>query len=267
MSVMSKGTYGRLIEKSEEAFLLAIELYNRPSIRYRVEGFSFFICNAWELMLKAKIIKDKGERAVYFKDKPNRTISLEQCIAKVFTNNKDPLRKNLESIIRLRNTSTHFIVEEHEQIYIGLFQSCVTNFDDKMEEFHQRKMSDLIPTHFLMLSMNANPITPDVIRTKYSADVAEKFLFDEAEIKQEQMLQSNQRYSSIMLTELAVVKNPRNADFAVAYDSSSEKKIRTAKVFQDPSNTHPLSVSKVVDHVNRALSKRNITLKSDGKEK
>lgn len=35
-----------LLEKSKEAFVMAIEIYNKPTIRYRVEGFSFFICNA-----------------------------------------------------------------------------------------------------------------------------------------------------------------------------------------------------------------------------
>ncbi|SFP48544.1 hypothetical protein SAMN02910344_01507 [Ruminobacter amylophilus] len=42
----------QLIDKSKEAFVLAIEIYNKPSIKYRLEGFSFFICNAWELMLR-----------------------------------------------------------------------------------------------------------------------------------------------------------------------------------------------------------------------
>ncbi len=36
----------KLIEKSIEAFSIAIELYNKPTIKYRVEGFSLFICNA-----------------------------------------------------------------------------------------------------------------------------------------------------------------------------------------------------------------------------
>lgn len=51
----------KLIEKSKEAFAVAIELYNKPTIKYRVEGFSFFICNAWELMLKAYLIKSTGK--------------------------------------------------------------------------------------------------------------------------------------------------------------------------------------------------------------
>ena len=47
----------RLLSKSQEAFILAIELFNRPTIRYRVEGCAFFLCNAWELMLKAHLIR------------------------------------------------------------------------------------------------------------------------------------------------------------------------------------------------------------------
>ena len=47
---------------------MGIEIYNKPTIKYRVEAFSFMICNAWELMLKAKIIKDSGEDAIYYKD-------------------------------------------------------------------------------------------------------------------------------------------------------------------------------------------------------
>ncbi|MCI5658653.1 MAG: DUF3644 domain-containing protein [Megasphaera elsdenii] len=56
----------KLIEKSKEAFIVAIELYNKPTIKYRVEGFSFFICNAWELMLKAHLIRTKGEYSIYY---------------------------------------------------------------------------------------------------------------------------------------------------------------------------------------------------------
>lgn len=54
----------KLLDKSVESFLMAIEVYNKPSIKYRVEGFAFFICNAWELMLKSYIIKKYGEQAI-----------------------------------------------------------------------------------------------------------------------------------------------------------------------------------------------------------
>ena len=45
---MTKILIDDMLEKSEEAFLMAIEIYNKPTINYRIEGFSFFICNAWD---------------------------------------------------------------------------------------------------------------------------------------------------------------------------------------------------------------------------
>ncbi len=93
---MSVSVTEKLIEKSKEAFLMAIEIYNKPSIKYRVEGFSFFICNAWELMLKSHMINKFGDSSIYYKENKDRTITLENCVKKVFTNDKDPLRRNLE---------------------------------------------------------------------------------------------------------------------------------------------------------------------------
>lgn len=91
----------KLLEKSKEAFVMAIEIYNKPTIKYRVEGFSFFICNAWELMLKAHMINKFGEDSIYYKDNKDRTISLENCLQKVITNEKAPLRRNLASTLNI----------------------------------------------------------------------------------------------------------------------------------------------------------------------
>lgn len=55
----------KLVNKSIEAFLLALEIYNKPTIKYRAEGFSFFICNAWELMLKAELLR--RNESIYYK--------------------------------------------------------------------------------------------------------------------------------------------------------------------------------------------------------
>ena len=93
----------KLLEKSKEAFVMAIEIYNKQTIKYRVEGFSFFICNAWELMLKAYLIREYGEKSIYYKDNQERTITLENCLQKVISNEKAPLRKNLNKIIFLHH--------------------------------------------------------------------------------------------------------------------------------------------------------------------
>jgi len=44
----------KLLDKSQIAFLLSLELYNKPTISYRTEAFSIFFTNAWELLLKER---------------------------------------------------------------------------------------------------------------------------------------------------------------------------------------------------------------------
>ena len=88
---MENELINNMLDKSEEAFLMAIEIYNKPTIKYRLEGFSFFICNAWELLLKAKMLCDG--KSIYYFDKPNRTISLSNCVSVVFTNDRILLEK------------------------------------------------------------------------------------------------------------------------------------------------------------------------------
>lgn len=169
----------KLIEKSKEAFAMAIEIYNKPTIRYRVEGVSFFICNAWELMLKAHMINKFGEDSIYYKDNRDRTITLENCMQKIFTNEKAPLRRNLAKIIELRNTSTHFVTEEYEMIYIPLFQACVLNFVEKMKEFHNVDMTEVIPQNFLTLAVSMKAFDESVIRAKYPEEIATRINYYE----------------------------------------------------------------------------------------
>ena len=57
MAVTSK----ELLEKSLQAAIAAIEIYNKPDFRYREESFAVLICNSWELLLKAKSLLDNKE--------------------------------------------------------------------------------------------------------------------------------------------------------------------------------------------------------------
>jgi len=56
------GLKGRLLDKSIEAYILSLEIIHQLSVKYRVETFVYLICNAWELLLKAKIIEDTRSR-------------------------------------------------------------------------------------------------------------------------------------------------------------------------------------------------------------
>ncbi len=58
MSKKSKDKH--LLEKSIQATISAIEIYNKPDFKYREESFCILIVNAWEILLKAKIVADNN---------------------------------------------------------------------------------------------------------------------------------------------------------------------------------------------------------------
>ena len=256
----------QLIEKSQEAFCLAIELYNKPTIKYRVEGFSHFICNAWELMLKAHMIKTLGESSIYYKDNPNRTLSLERCIQKVFTNNKDPLRINLEKIIELRNTSTHFITEEYEMVYIPLFQACVFNFNEKMMTFHGVDMTSIIPQNFLTLSVSMKALDESELIAKYPEEIATKLLSINANISD--TIQTNNDKFAIRIEHLHfITKDKDKATSFVGIDNSSDAKVKIIKELKDPNVTHKYSTTSCVSEICARLNRQGIRLMFNGESK
>lgn len=250
----------KLIDKSKEAFMMAIEVYNKPSIRYRVEGFSFFICNAWELMLKAHMINKFGNESIYYKDNPNRTITLENCIKKVLTNDKDPLRRNLEKIIELRNMSTHFVTEEYEMVYIPLFQATVFNFIEKMQLFHNADMTEIIPQNFLTLTVSYNSLNTDEIRAKYPKEIAEK-LISANEGLAPIIDENNNRFAIRVNHHYYITKKKEEATAIVGIDNSeSTENIKIVKQLQDPNDIYKYTAKKCCSEINRRLEKLDIKL-------
>lgn len=256
----------QLIEKAKEAFCLAIELYNKPTIKYRVEGFSHFICNAWELMLKSHMIKTYGESSVYYKDNPQRTLSLENCVQKIFTNNKDPLRINLEKIIELRNTSTHFITEEYEMVYIPLFQACVFNFNEKMMAFHDVDMTTIIPQNFLTLSVSMKALDESEIIAKYPEEIATKLLTVNANIS-ETIHANNDKFAIRIEHYHFITKNKDKATSFVGIDNSSDTKVKIIKELKDPNDTHKYSTTSCVNEICARLNRLGINLQFNGQIK
>lgn len=249
----------KLLQKANEAFVMAIEIYNKPTIRYRVEGFSFFICNAWELMLKAHLVKTQGDKSIYYRDNPNRTITLENCIQKIFTNEKAPLRRNLMKIIELRNTSTHFIMEEYEMVYIPLFQACILNYVEKMQDFHSVDMTEVVPQNFLTLAVSMKALDESVIRAKYPEEIASKII--ETNNSLMPMIDENNQSFAIRIEHLHFITKDKNqATSFVHVDKNAGTGVKIIKELQDPNNTHKFTMKTALKEINRRLQNTNADL-------
>jgi hypothetical protein len=59
---MRRPRHTYLVDKAIEAAIGAIEIYNKPAFSYREEAFAILMLNAWELLLKARILKENQNR-------------------------------------------------------------------------------------------------------------------------------------------------------------------------------------------------------------
>ena len=255
----------KLFDKSVEAFLLAVETYNKPTIKYRVEAFAIFICNAWELLLKAHLLQTNGPGAIYYPDNPSRSYSLELCIRKVLTNEKDPLRLNLEKIIELRNTSIHLITEEYEMVYVPLFQACVLNYAEKLLEYSGGDLGDRIPLGFLTLSSTMETLSEAKIRAKYPGNLAQHLLELNGKLNTIAGKENN-KFSIPVEHRFYITKNKNNADQIVRIAKEGEIPVAVIKSVSSPNETHKFTTTQGIFYIYSALRKRGVSLWYGGKE-
>jgi hypothetical protein len=130
---MSKSRSLSLVEKSTDCIVSAIEMYNKPDFRYREEIFCVLAVNAWELLLKAKVLKDNNNKlnSIYVKEYPRnkngekgRKMKYKLTRSKnnftvdifnIFKRLKDRKEinvicyENIETLVEIRDNSVHFI--------------------------------------------------------------------------------------------------------------------------------------------------------------
>lgn len=127
-----------MLEKSIAAVLSAIEIYNKPDFKYREELFSVLCINAWELLLKAKVLNlasnkvaalyvmeyrtlKNGQKSKIPRPKTNRSgtpqsISLFEAY-RVITEEygvkiDNTVIDNLSAITEIRDNSIHFVNDD-----------------------------------------------------------------------------------------------------------------------------------------------------------
>jgi len=129
------------VDKSIGAALSAIEVYNKPDFKYREETFSILMINSWELLLKAKIIKENNGnlKSIYILinkvskngNKLNsltpdlnrslnpKTIGLPKCLNIC---EQEPIKlnstvkENVFLLMEIRDTAIHF---QHADLYLS----------------------------------------------------------------------------------------------------------------------------------------------------
>lgn len=156
----------QLVNKSVASMVSAIELYNKPDFRYREEIFCIVVINSWELLLKAKILKDNnnnmssisvrsvltnkdGSKSKKWRYKENRTgnrMTLDIFSAMKKLEGRGVLdrvcRENVEAVIEVRDNAVHFYNTDpllsHKVQELGM--ATIVNYVDLLHEWFSIKL-------------------------------------------------------------------------------------------------------------------------------
>jgi hypothetical protein len=170
-----KARYQHLLEKSVHAALSAIEIYNKPDFKYREESFSILMVNAWELLLKARILQGNKNKleSIYIVD-PNKTrkdgtpyknpkyktsrsgnyLTIDVTNAIKELNLPERLKENLGLLIEIRDNAIHFMNDSKlfEKKFLEIGTSSLKSYVNMVNKWFDYDLSQynfyLMPISF-----------------------------------------------------------------------------------------------------------------------
>ena len=258
----------RLLDKSIEAYVLSLETINRLTIEYRLESFCSLFCNAWELLLKAKIILDSGQEAsIYYKKQKEgdkaRSLSLRECLKKVMLDEKDPIRRNVERIEDLRDESVHLVISRIPRDIVGLFQAGAINYHNRLNKWFGESLADRYPLGMMTIVYDLNPEQSDLsdaqLRKQLGRDTVEYLTQYCADIRREtKELEHPTEFAIGIEYRLVLTKRHDDGDIILSAGTGDGEPTQVVEVAKDSSTTHPFRQKELIEEVNRVLGDKAI---------
>lgn len=249
----------KLVQKSNEAFLISLEVFNKPTFNFRTESFSLLYTNAWELLLKAHIYQEnKGKKLSIFRKKKRNakreSINIDECLNKVFLDNLDPVRRNIEFISEIRNEAAHLIIQELDPYFSRAFQAGITNYVKFLYDWFKVDINKRLNPGLLSLISDKDKIPElTILKSKYNKEDFNTIVGWVEKFKELEKL-GQQATLSIRHT-IAIVKNPKRADMVISSGSVGEKTAVVLEKTKEPDVTHPFNRSSAILEIKKRLPK------------
>lgn len=245
----------RLMGRSLDAFILALELYNRPTLRNRVEAFSIMMINGWELFIKSELIDRDGYEAIFFND--GNSISISKAISKLVDMNK-AVSDSIIELIELRDQAIHLLIPEMQPKLSRLFQSNVLNYQKRYIDFVGKSPIAGQSAGMLSLIIAGEDVEITSIYENYgeqTAEEVEKFLknFDALEVEHD-----SDEFSVTVGYELSLTRNPNKADLTLSAGADGKSAMVVTKTkTQSLGDTYKYLTGDLPDEIN---SRQNISI-------
>lgn len=199
------------------------------------------MCNAWELMLKAFLIrKESSIDAITYRGK-TRSISLSDCINKVFTSTTDKTKPNLNFIMSIRNRATHLIIPEFDYTLSPFFQQNVTNFN----MFFQK--------HFPKYKLNSSVNAYVSINSLNIPESNALLMFDDVKQIKSYIEESKNIEGLTQNIDFYITKKKDEADMKLAIDKKANEKAKIVKVPKDVNSLYIYTFTNLIKIVNETI--------------
>jgi Protein of unknown function (DUF3644) len=155
------------LQASKNEACLRVDLYNRSTSERSLEGFIIHMNLAWLYLLHSRFDRDgidyrywDGHRLVRVDGEP-KTWGLARCLRAEFRNADDPVRRNVEFFIHLRNKIEHRYDKLLAIVVAGKTQAHMLNYEEAcVRIFGQgERLSDS-----LRFPVFVSSLTPDAVR-------------------------------------------------------------------------------------------------------
>ncbi|MCL5409868.1 MAG: DUF3644 domain-containing protein [Patescibacteria group bacterium] len=158
-----------LLDKAKDSATQAVSVFNDPRSNFRTGNFTVLMTIAWTALLHSYFEKNKIK--YFYKQENGRFIKIDgeckawelgESVSHIFDEN-DPIRKNIELFIKLRNKIEHRNLPGIDQELTGECQALVLNFESWLISQYGNE-SSLIETMFVPIQLtSARRILPKTI--------------------------------------------------------------------------------------------------------
>lgn len=209
--------------------------------------------------MKAKLL-DSGSKIFYPKKRgqPRRSLSLDDCLNKLFTSEDEPIRLNLERIHELRNNATHLVIPFIPRDIMGLFQAGVINFPKALQDWFSISLSERIPLGMMILVYDFDPqqylLENARMRRRMTIDTF-KWLTDfQTRIQRDATSLGNaqDKFCIPINYKVAITRSPRSADIVLSAGGTGQEAVIIERP-RSPDVTHPYRRKEVIELVNDKL--------------
>ena len=255
-----------LLEKSREAALCAIRVFNDPHVAFKSETFIVLMVIAWTYLLHAHY-KRKGVEYRYFSQQGQRRKfdrtkygafkywELERCL----NDKRSPIDKdsatNLRFLIGLRNEIEHQMTRSLDNFLSGRYQACTLNYNTYLKSLFGAKhgLDNHLTYSLQFIELSDEQINgpkpqvqiPERLRA-YVADFDGGLTHDEY---------NSQQFSYRLLFKKKLVNKPGQADRVIEFiqpDSELAKTIDKEYWVKKEVERKKYLAKRVVEEVNKA---------------